>query len=84
MYKNIGAKLRGLAKAIGVISAISLAASACMILYAMSGEDWMIPIGIGCAGGSFLLLLSSWPIYAFGQITDDVHAMAEKKEDEKR
>lgn len=34
-------------------------------------------LGFAAIVSGLLALISSWPLYAFGQITDDIHAMRE-------
>lgn len=70
MYQNVGKKIMTLAKVCGWI---------CLIAGILS---WFILLCIGYGYMSWIGLLSgilsfvsSWPLYGFGQMVDDVNAM---------
>jgi hypothetical protein len=77
MYKHIGKKLRVLAKIwclLGVLA--SLAAGALLYFYFKPATELWICIAIA-VGGIIVSVLSSWGIYALG----DIHAKLERLED---
>ena len=77
MYKHIGKKLRVLAKIwclLGVLA--SLAAGALLYFYFKPATELWICIAIA-VGGIIVSVLSSWGIYALG----DIHVKLEKLED---
>lgn len=69
MYDNIGSKLRTVAMVCGIIGVIGAGIG---LLALLSGGG---AIGLAAIVSGLLALISSWPLYAFGQITDDIHAM---------
>ncbi len=74
MYSNVGRKLRTLAKVCGVIGIVC--AAICVLAEVVTMFDTFN--GIMAVSGLMLGLLcvvSSWPLYAFGQLVDDVHAI---------
>ncbi|MDR3278028.1 MAG: hypothetical protein LBT12_04575 [Oscillospiraceae bacterium] len=85
-YGNVGGKLQALAKTvIGGIGTVLFCLSAVAVGLGMLGTlnsyftfgyfDEFIPLlGAGAAGlvASLILIVSTWPLYAFGQITSDV------------
>ncbi|MDE7262354.1 MAG: hypothetical protein K2N78_09930 [Oscillospiraceae bacterium] len=74
MYSNIGGKLRTLAKVCGVIGIVC--AVICVLVEVLTVFDSFE--GILAVSGLMLGLLcvvTSWPLYAFGQLVDDVHAI---------
>lgn len=76
MYTNIAKKLMTLAKVIGIIGLIAAAVFAIILVIGLiDGDDEFWIMGLIGVGGGIVLWISSWPLYAFGQITDDVHAI---------
>lgn len=70
MYKNVGKKIMVLAQVLGWILLIAGIISALISLTdSTSRNDWIG--GIGLAGGIFCFI-SSWFLYGFGQLIDDV------------
>ena len=78
LYKNIGEKIKGWAKWVFIVGAISSIIGAIGMLF--SAEDgWMLIVGVlTLVVGPLVAWVSSWLLYAFGQITDDLHAMRAK------
>jgi len=76
MFRNIGGKLKSLAK---VSCWIGIVASVIAAIALWSTNSYRNPtIGNGFAvfiGGTFASWIGSWFTYAFGQITEDLHAM---------
>ena len=73
-YKNIGKKLQSLAKFIGGLGLVCVALGIVCMLFGIDDDEFLI-IGLISAGSGFATLISSWPLYAFGQITDDIAAI---------
>ena len=82
MYNNVGNKIKVLAKIIGwllliaglVVWYLKICANHYM------GDDL---IGWVALAVGVLSLISSWPIYAFGQLVDDTNAIRRRFEEEK-
>ena len=73
-YTNIGDKLQMLAKVCGVIGLVGAAIGVLLML--LSGfDDEAIAAGLVCIVSGIASLVSSWPLYAFGQLVNDVHSM---------
>ena len=75
MYKNIGKKIMNLAKFLGWFGLIAgLGTSLFLLIPALDEEIefwiFLIPFIAG-----LLSVLSSWPLYGFGQLVDDVRIM---------
>lgn len=76
LYSNIGNKVCTVAKVCGFIGVVCAAIGLVVTLFAiMDGEDWLLIIGPACMVLGIVSLISSWPLFAFGQITNDIHAM---------
>ncbi|MDY3281525.1 hypothetical protein [Dysosmobacter sp.] len=76
MYSNIGNKLQGLAKVIGTIGLIFSVVFVVLLAFALlDGEDELLLISLPGVVVGLTTLVSSWPLYAFGQITNDVREM---------
>lgn len=93
-YGDVGGNLQKLAKLcgviwmiLGVLCLISAALGLLMYLLIIIGlvdfydSDALALILPGLMGAlvSFLMILGTWPLYAFGQITADLRAIKEKK-----
>jgi len=87
MFNNIGKKLKGLAKVvcwIGIVLSVLLGAM-CVISgyvelngHTVNGVIYgLFVIVLGCLAS----WINSWVLYAFGQITDDVHEIRNSKRD---
>ena len=76
MYDNIGEKIRGLAKAVFIVEAI-VAVIAGMVL--CTADDAFILEGLlTLFCGPIVAWVSSWILYAFGELVEDVHAVRDK------
>ena len=73
LYSNIGNKVCKLAKICGVIGIVCIVIGLILALYYQSDLELIGGLVIIVLG--VISLLGSWPMYAFGQITNDVHAM---------
>lgn len=73
MYENIGEKIKGLAQVLGWLWLIAGVIWA--IIYWVDEEALLgfIPL----IGGA-VMFVSSWILYGFGQIVEDVHAIKNK------
>ena len=79
LYKNIGEKIKGWAKWVFIIGAISSIIGALGMLFSAE-DEWMLIVGLlALVVGPLVAWVSSWLLYAFGQITDDLHAMRNKE-----
>lgn len=79
LYSNIGKKLRTLAVVIGLIGALAFVIGViCLIAALSTGGDGEVVLAIALVVFSVISVVASWPIYAFGQVTDDVHDMRSK------
>ena len=74
-YDNIGGKLRILAKVLGVIG-VPLVLIGLFLMIAGDPADFTT--GVIMFIGGLTLQICSWPIYGFGQLIDDVHAIRSK------
>ena len=73
MYSEVGKKIMGLAKICGWICLIC--GALIWIIYLTDGNSYNNTVGwIWFAVGVFHFI-SSWPLYGFGQLIDDVHIM---------
>ena len=78
MYKNIGKKIMVLAQVCGWVCLIGGAlAGLYYLLNSRSGDDY---IGWICLAVAVIGLVSSWPLFGFGQMVDDVNAMRRSAE----
>ena len=74
LYSNVGGKLQVIAKICGIVGLVCAAIGLLLMLY--SGfDDEMILAGVGCMVTGISCIVSSWPLYAFGQLVNDVHSM---------
>ena len=81
MFKNVGGTLKTFAKILNVVAWVELAAG--VIIELATGFEFVgafIGGGLVAAGGAFIMAVC---LYAFGQITDDVHRMSTGDEGEK-
>ena len=78
MYSNIGKKVCGIAKFCGVIGMIGIIAGVICFIVGIMEDDTLMIAGISVIVSGFACYIGSWPLYAFGQITTDVHEMKEK------
>jgi len=76
MYSNIGDKVCKAAKICGFIGIIAAVVGlVCLFVAIANSEDVLFIVGPALAVLGVACLIGSWPLYAFGQITNDVHAM---------
>ena len=79
LYSNIGNKVCKVAKVCGAIGIVcAIIGLICLIIGLCVGEIAAIIAGASAAVLGIMSLISSWPLYAFGQITNDVHAIRSK------
>lgn len=77
MYKNIGTKIKALAKIIGIGGAV-LCAVAAFILILLGGAYESKTLYIFAAVSfvsCFLCIISSWPLYGFGELIEKTAAI---------
>lgn len=70
MYKDVGKKIMKIAQWSSLV--ISILAWLAMIYWIIEGYFAGVLV---CAGISAFVTVASWPIYGFGQLVDDIHAM---------
>lgn len=76
LYGNIGGKLRILAMVCGALGIVCIAIGLFLELVTFfDAFNGIVLVTCGVLG--LACLLASWPLYAFGQLVDDVHKMAE-------
>ena len=79
LYSNIGDKVCAVAKICGIIGLISAAAGVVFFPIAWITQDSVFyALAPALAVSGFGLLISSWPLYAFGQITNDIQSLKNK------
>ena len=73
MYENVGQSIKRYAVIQGALSIVvcSLAAVICLVSD-MSG--WIV---FACIVAGFAGVISTWPLYAFGQMAEDMEALRE-------
>ena len=71
LYKNIGDKVCKIAKFCGLIGVIGVVVGVILICINLVTWDDFIA-GIASTISGLMLIISSWPLYAFGQITNDI------------
>ena len=76
LYENVGAKIKGLAKWIFFLEALSAVISGIALL--ADGEVWFGLLTLVL--GPVVALASSWLLYAFGQLTEDTHDVRSQAE----
>lgn len=76
MYSEVGKKIMALAKVCGWIVLISCALIWLVILG--NGDPYDNTLAWVALGVGVIYFISSWPLYGFGQLIDDVHAMRER------
>ena len=74
MYNNIGEKIKGLATFFFLFGA-AVSVIAGLALLSDGSGIWGIVLMIG---GAFVSWVSSWLLYAFGELVEDVHAIRNK------
>ena len=72
MYKNVGEKIKVLAQVIGWTC---FAAGIIVWIALLVNEN---PIAWVALGSGVTMLISSWILYGFGQMVDDIHVMKDK------
>ena len=80
MFENVGEKIMRLAIISTVLAIILASLAAVFFLFGVFGlgsTEYIVGLGIAIAGG-FICVVSLWLLYAFGQLVDDVHKIAEK------
>ena len=75
LYDDIGAKIKNWAKWIFIIEAISAIIGGIVL---MANDAAFIGF-IALIGGPLVAWVSSWLLYAFGQLVEDVHAIRDKE-----
>jgi hypothetical protein len=76
LYKNIGDKVCKVAKFCGVLSVIFVLLGLLFVIIGINDyDDYLLFSGIATVAFGVVGVVASWPLYAFGQITNDIHAI---------
>ena len=74
LYENIGGKIKNWAQWIFIVETLFSIITGLMLLYDCALDDvWWILLIIIC--GPLVALVSTWILYAFGELVEDVHAI---------
>ena len=76
LYTNIGDKVCKVAVICGIAGIVMAAIGLLVTFIGLVSDEmttWIIGLAAGVLGA--ICVIASWPLYAFGQITNDVHAM---------
>ena len=77
MYDNIGGKIKGLAKTMFIVEAIGAVITGIVLL---ATDDDLIFAGLlTLFCGPIIAWVSSWVLYAFGELVEDVHNIRDLK-----
>ena len=75
LFSNIGNKLMLLAKILAGIGIVCFCIAVVIeVVTLFDAFNGLLLLSMGLSG--VLILVSSWPIYAFGQLVNDVHRMS--------
>ena len=74
LYSNIGNKVCAVAKVVGAIGCVALVVGLIVLIFLGSEEEFLIFGAISAVSG-LVSVITSWPLYAFGQITNDIRAI---------
>ncbi len=81
MYKNIGKKIKGLAKATFIVEAISAVITGMIlgIVWYSWGEYEGAFVALGImVGGPIIAWVSTWLLYGFGELVDKTSKISDK------
>lgn len=81
LYSNVGGKLQLIAKICGVVGLVC-AAIGILVMLLTGFDDEALLAGIICVVAGISCIVSSWPLYAFGQLVNDVHDMRSNTKNE--
>lgn len=73
LYEDIGGKIKGLAKGTFIVEAIGAIIAGLVLLANENGFGLILLLG-----GPIVAWVSSWLLYAFGELVEDIHAMRDK------
>ena len=76
MYDNIGGKIKDLAKAMFIIEALGAVITGIVLL--ATDDDLIFEGLLTLFCGPIAAWVSSWILYAFGELVEDIHAMRNK------
>ena len=81
-FDNIGGKIKNLAKWSCWITILLIWIAALIAFIVLAADDWtaelcVIPL-VGAIVGPVFVWISSWAMYAFGELVEDTHAMRKK------
>lgn len=77
LYENIGGKIKNWAKWIFIFEAIGAVIAGLVLLF--TDEDLILYGFLTAICGPIVAYVSSWILYAFGELVEDMHAMRDKE-----
>ena len=77
LHKDVGVKLCKFAKLMSILGVLAIVVGIVLLpIMIANGEVGGLIAAVCCIVGGFLFIAGSMFLYAFGQITDDVHSLA--------
>lgn len=77
LYTDIGDKLKMLAKICGTVG-IACGVIGILVMVVTGFDDESVILGLVSIVSGIITLVSSWPLYAFGQLVNDVSIIKNK------
>jgi hypothetical protein len=79
LYSNVGERICAIAKWTGKLALLDVVVGTVIGVCAFIGgdEEWGLG-GLLIAAGGLVVLASTWPLYAFGNITNDIRDIRNK------
>ena len=79
-YSDVGNKICALAKICGILGIVVgvVGAILCIVLALITGGGEFIALAPAVAVSGIAAVISSWPLYAFGQLVQDIHTIRYK------
>jgi hypothetical protein len=79
LYSNVGEKICGIAKWTGKLALLDAAIGTVISVVTFLGgdEEWGLG-GLLIAVGGITVLISTWPLYAFGKMSSDIRDIRNK------
>lgn len=80
LYENIGGKIKNWAKWIFIVEALAAIITGVVFFFEAESDEIYAVYGLlAVVFGPFVAWVSSWILYAFGQLVEDVHAIRDKE-----
>ena len=74
LYSNIGDKVCAVAKVVGGIGCLAFIVGLIMLILSVA-EEYILIFALIVLVAGLIFVIASWPLFAFGQITNDVRAI---------